>query len=59
MEPTRLEITESIDMLRILEHVQRVKMVECSQQTYSGDVPADVAVVERMMQEGPVLARYS
>ena len=43
-----LEKIESIDMLRILEHGQRVKMVECTQKTHSVDVRADVAVVERM-----------
>ena len=59
MEATPLEKIESIDMLRILEHGQRVKMVECTQQTHSVDVLADVAVVERMMKGDPVLALYS
>lgn len=59
MEPTPLEKIESIDMLRILEHGQRVKMVECTQKTHSVDVIADVAVVERMMQGDPLLALYS
>lgn len=58
MEPTELEKVESIDMLRILEHGRRVKMVECTQQTHSVDVPADVEVVERMMLKDPVLALY-
>ena len=49
MEPTRLEQIESIDMLRILEHGRRVKMVECTQTTQSVDVPEDVKIVERLM----------
>jgi 3-deoxy-manno-octulosonate cytidylyltransferase (CMP-KDO synthetase) len=59
MEPTPLEIVESIDMMRILEHGLRVKMVECTQETHSVDVLADVGVVERLMQNDPVLALYS
>ena len=59
MEPTELEISESIDMLRILQHGGRVKMVECSQHTHSVDVPADVDVVERLMANDQVLARYT
>ena len=59
MEPTGLEQVESIDMLRILEHGGRVKMVECDQQTHAVDVPQDVQVVERLMQGDPVLALYT
>lgn len=59
MEPTGLEIVESIDMLRILEHGKRVKMVECTERTHSVDVPQDVAVVERLMANDPVLALYN
>ena len=59
MEPTALEVVESIDMLRILEHGGRVKMVECTEETHSVDVLEDVAVVERLMHKDPVLARYA
>jgi len=59
MEPTALEVAESIDMLRILERGGRVKMLECTQDSHAVDVPADVAVVERLMQNDPVLALYS
>ena len=59
MTPTVLEETESIDMLRILEHGGKVKMVECTQETHSVDVPGDVEVVERMMQTDPVLSLYT
>ena len=59
MAPTALEETESIDMLRILEHGQRVLMVECHQECHSVDAPHDVQVVESMMQNDPVLALYT
>lgn len=59
MEPTLLEVVESIDMLRIMEHGGRVKMVECTQVTHSVDVPGDVQIVERLMQGDPLLARYT
>jgi 3-deoxy-manno-octulosonate cytidylyltransferase (CMP-KDO synthetase) len=59
MEATTLERVESIDMLRILEHGGRVKMLECHQQTHSVDAPGDVAIVERLMELDPALALYS
>jgi len=58
MPPTALEEVESIDMLRILEHGERVMMVECDQPTHSVDMARDIELVERMMQRDPVLARY-
>ena len=59
MEPTELEIMESIDMLRIMETGQRVKMVECTEVTHSVDAPHDVDIVERLMANAPVLAQYT
>jgi 3-deoxy-manno-octulosonate cytidylyltransferase (CMP-KDO synthetase) len=59
MEPTQLEITESIDMMRILEHGGRVKMVECTQRTHPVDAPHDVEVVERLMANDPVMSLYT
>lgn len=59
MEPTLLEVLESVDMLRLLEHGHRVKMVECTQETHSVDVPVDIGIVERLMERDPVLALYS
>lgn len=59
LEPTSLEVSESIDMLRILEHGMRVKMVECTDDVHSVDAPLDVEIVERLMQNDPVLSRYT
>jgi 3-deoxy-manno-octulosonate cytidylyltransferase (CMP-KDO synthetase) len=58
MEPTELEIVESIDMLRIMESGRRVKMVECTEVTHSVDAPHDVKIVEDLMKNDSVLDRY-
>ncbi|MEI6300050.1 MAG: 3-deoxy-manno-octulosonate cytidylyltransferase [Betaproteobacteria bacterium] len=50
MEPTPLEIAESVDMMRILEHGMPVKMVPTSHSSYSVDTPADLARVEQLMK---------
>jgi 3-deoxy-manno-octulosonate cytidylyltransferase (CMP-KDO synthetase) len=49
LEPTPLEIVESVDMLRAMEHGYRVKMVPTDVVTYSVDTPEDLAIVEDMM----------
>ena len=51
LEPTPLEVAESIDMLRYLEHGRPVHLVETGEDTHAVDVPADVEVVERMLTE--------
>ena len=58
MSPTPLEITESIDMLRILEHGKKVKMVRTPYETYSVDTPQDRSEVEKLMKKDPVYLRY-
>jgi 3-deoxy-manno-octulosonate cytidylyltransferase (CMP-KDO synthetase) len=49
LEPTPLELAESIDMLRILEHGLKVRMVMTNYETHAVDTPADLALVERLM----------
>ena len=49
LEPTPLEIAESIDMLRVIEHGQKVKMIPTSHQTFAVDTPADLAKVSELM----------
>ncbi len=58
LESTPLEIIESIDMLRILEHGYKVKMVETSFVTYSVDTIEDLKKVEKMMKNDTLLNRY-
>jgi 3-deoxy-manno-octulosonate cytidylyltransferase (CMP-KDO synthetase) len=59
LEPTALEEAESIDMLRLLEHGFRVRLVESPCSTHAVDSPGDIALVEEVMAKesyDPVLA---
>ena len=49
LEPTPLEIVESVDMLRAMEHGYKVKMVPTDVITYSVDNQEDLKVVEDLM----------
>lgn len=50
MQPTPLEIAESVDMLRVLEHGLKVKMTPTRHSTCAVDTPDDLRKVERLMQ---------
>lgn len=58
MSETPLEIYESVDMLRILEHGGKVRMVPTQFRTWSVDTPADLAHVSKMMEGDPLMAAY-
>ena len=49
LAPTPLEIAESIDMLRVLEHGGKVRMAPTAHRSQAVDTPADLARVEAMM----------
>ena len=49
LPPTPLEIAESIDMFRYLEHGRAIQFVETERTTHGVDVPEDVAVVEQIL----------
>jgi len=51
MEPTPLEIAESIDMMRILEHGLKVRMVPTLHSSFSVDTPNDLERVEKLMAD--------
>lgn len=57
--PTPLERIESIDMLRVLENGQKVKMVYEEFETYSVDTPADLVKVEKKMSDDPLVKTYA
>ena len=59
MEPTPLEIIESVDMERVLEHGKRLKLVETTVSTKAVDTPEDLQEVERLMKGDPLIARYT
>ena len=49
LEPTPLEIIESVDMLRILEHGGKVRMAPTAYSTKSVDTEEDRKLVEKLM----------
>mgnify|MGYP001357121767 FL=1 len=58
LSPTPLEQLESVDMLRLLEHGYRVKMVPTEFNTQAVDTEADLARVAKLMETDPLLSRY-
>ena len=59
LEPTPLEIAESIDMLRALEHGYPVRMVRTDYATHAVDTPADLVLVEKLVEADPLTQTYS
>jgi 3-deoxy-manno-octulosonate cytidylyltransferase (CMP-KDO synthetase) len=57
MAPTPLEIAESVDMMRVLEHGLDVRMVPTKHNSLSVDTEADRVRVERVMLEDPLYSR--
>ena len=51
IEVTPLEIAESIDMLRVLEHGIKVRMIPTKYQSYAVDTMDDLIKVENIMQK--------
>ena len=58
MEECPLEIYESVDMLRILEHGEKVRMAPTDCRTWSVDTPEDLARVTRLMEGDDLVATY-
>ena len=50
MTPTPLEVAESVDMMRILEHGLKVRMAPTRHNTQAVDMPDDLKKVARLMQ---------
>ena len=58
LNPTPLEIIESVDMLRILEHGYKVKMVPTERNTLSVDTLEDLIKVEKTMNYDTLIKSY-
>jgi 3-deoxy-manno-octulosonate cytidylyltransferase (CMP-KDO synthetase) len=54
-----LEIIESVDMMRVLENGDRVRMVPVADRTLSVDTPGDLARVAELMRDDPLRGRYA
>jgi 3-deoxy-manno-octulosonate cytidylyltransferase (CMP-KDO synthetase) len=51
LKPTPLEIIESVDMMRILEHGMKLRMVPTQHESHSVDTPGDLEMVSRLMSD--------
>ena len=58
LEPTPLEKIESVDMMRVLEHGYKIKMVPTSHNAYSVDTPGDLRKVEEIMKTDELFKKY-
>jgi 3-deoxy-manno-octulosonate cytidylyltransferase (CMP-KDO synthetase) len=59
MPESPLEIYESVDMMRILEHGEKVRMVPVAERTVSVDTPADLIQAEKLMRDDPLRKLYT
>lgn len=59
LEPTPLEEVESVDMLRLLEHGHKVRMVYTGGKNIGVDTPRDLEVAESLMQADPFFGQYA
>lgn len=58
LKPTPLEIIESVDMNRAVEHGYKVRMVLTKGHMIGVDVPADVTKVEMALKEDKIITKY-
>ena len=58
LSPTQLEIIESVDMNRFLEHGISIKMIESDYQSYAVDTKADLQFVEKAMKNDHLIDKY-
>jgi 3-deoxy-manno-octulosonate cytidylyltransferase (CMP-KDO synthetase) len=58
LPPTPLEQLESVDMLRLLEHGYRVKMVKTEFDTQAVDTEDDLIRVAKLMESDLLIASY-
>lgn len=59
MQETPLEIIESVDMMRILEHGEKVRMIQTNKQTLSVDTQADLDRVRELMRNDTLRLKYT
>ncbi len=55
---TPMEIAEGIDMLRVIEHGYRVRIVFTDRETLGVDTPADLARAEQILETDAIAASY-
>ena len=58
LEPTPLELIESVDMMRAVEHGYRVRMVETTGRMIAVDLPEHIKRVEEVLVSDPLVREY-
>ena len=58
LTPTPLEIIESVDMLRVLEHGDQIQMVLTEDVSLGVDTPEDLSRVQSLMSDDPLVLKY-
>ncbi len=58
MEKGNLEQIESVDMLRIIEHGHKIRMVESPYMTIGVDTPSDLESVKKIIKKDPYFEKY-
>lgn len=58
LEPTPLEIVESVDMMRVLEHGYEIRMVLTRGALVAVDQPGDITRAEEILRTDPLVERY-
>lgn len=59
LEPTPLEIVESVDMMRAVEHGYKIRAVEIDARMIGVDLPQDIERVEQVMVSDPLFQTYA
>jgi len=58
LPPTRLEATESVDMLRVIEHGYHIQLIYSDVETIGVDTPGDLKRAEERLKIDPRARRY-
>jgi 3-deoxy-manno-octulosonate cytidylyltransferase (CMP-KDO synthetase) len=58
LEPTPLEVSESVDMMRFVEHGYKVRMIDCTTPSHAVDTESDRVSVESIMKNDPLVNKY-
>ena len=58
LSPTQLEITESVDMNRFMEHGYNVRMIESEYDSHAVDNLEDLHLVTQLIREDPLTKQY-
>lgn len=58
LDPTPLEVAESVDMMRVLEHGYKIKMIKTKHDVYSVDTEQDRLRVEKLMADDNLVPYY-